>query len=449
MDGRYGAWIGSASSCVVRGTRAAVVRPYYLPVMSPRRRLVGTSVLLVLEATGLALLASESVTGAIVAVAVTCVSWWLHLILHECGHLVAARLLGLPVVAVRIAPFTGWRNAVSIRPAPQATALPLRMALFYLGGPMTNLCTAVLLGAAAALPSTATARIALLGAGLAAALLGVANLVPGSSPGSDGRSLLRWIFTPTATRAALRLGQYWAEVSRAIAAAGVDDRPGDALPDGEDAQRALAAYRRRWSAGHVHSPAALLADAERLAALAQAEGTDPATAAAIGQVLSIQFGLCYLYAAVVDRSPVDHCEVREIAELAQLALHAQPDELSARTAMSLAHLLNQQPEQARSLLLDIRTDTGPPELYSLARLLRATAEYYLGHRGRADELAAAAGGHYPQLAQLVATIQAADPLPPLFAPGTDGNHLTGAAHQQIRAEPALREPMGRLGSARE
>jgi hypothetical protein len=62
-----------------------------------------------------------------------------------------------------------------------------------------------------------------------------------------------------------------------------------------------------------------LADAERLAAMAHADSTDPMAAAAIGQVLSLQFGLWYLYAAAGNGSPVAHQEVLEILELAQLA----------------------------------------------------------------------------------------------------------------------------------
>ena len=387
-------------------------------MISSRRRLVAASILLVLEAVAFALLVTESVTDAIAAVGFTCVSLWVHVVLHECGHLVVAKLLRLPVIAVHIAPFTGWRSEVWVRPAPSATALPLRMVLFYLGGPMANLCTAAVLGTAMALTSTALTRVALLGAALVAALLGVVNLIPGTSPRSDGRNLLRWLLAPTATRAALRAGYYQEEVSRTlqtIARGEVDDdRLGDPVRDGNDPRLALAAFQRRWSTGHAQSPADFIADAERLAALARADSTDPMAAAAIGQVLTVQFGLWYLYAAVVDRSPVAHQEVLEISELAQLAFHVQPHMLSARVAMSLAHLLNQRPEHARSLLLDIRPGVDPPDLCSVAFLLRAIAECHLGNHADADTLIRAAGGDYQQLTQVVAAIQASDPVPPLF-----------------------------------
>ncbi|MGC4749041.1 hypothetical protein ACLQ28_25765 [Micromonospora sp. DT201] len=387
---------------------------------TPRRRLVVASILLVLEAVFFALFVTESVAGAIVAVGFTCLALWLHVVLHECGHLVVAKLLRLQVIAVRIAPFTGWRSEVSVRPAPSATALPLRMVLFYLGGPLTNLCTATVLGAATALMGTPLTRVALIGAALAAALLGLVNLVPWTSPHSDGRNLLRWLSAPTATTAALRAAYYQEEINRTlrtITHGEFDDgHAGDPVLDGNDPRLALVAFQRRWSTGHGHSTADLIADAERLAALARADSTDPRAAAAIGQVLSVQFGLWYLYAAVVTRSPVAHREVLEIWELAQLGYHVQPHRLSARVAMSLAHLLNQRPEHARSLVLDVQPGIDPADLCSVAFLLRAIAECHLGNHADADAHVRAAGGNFRQLTQVVAATQAADPVPPMFAP---------------------------------
>ncbi|MEU1246327.1 hypothetical protein [Micromonospora arida] len=385
---------------------------------STRRRQVAAFILLLVEAALFALLVTESLAGAIVAAGITCLSFWAHLVLHECGHFVAAKLLRLEVVAVRIAPFTGWRNHVSVRPAPSSTALPLRMVLFYLSGPVVNLCTATVLVAATALTSTPFTRFALLSAALLAALLGLVNLVPSSH--SDGRNLLTWLSAPTATSAALRAAYYQEEIDRTlrtISHGEADDgRLGDPGRDGNDTRLALAAFQRRWSTGHARSATDFVADAERLAALARADSTDPVTAAAIGQALSVQFGLWYLYAAVVTRSPVQHREVVEIWELAQLGFQVRPHRLAARVAMSLAYLLDQRPEQARALLLDVRAGVDPPDLCSVAFLLRAIAECHLGNHAEADTHIRAAGGGYPQLTQVVATIQAADPVLPLSAP---------------------------------
>ncbi|MEU4589901.1 hypothetical protein [Micromonospora aurantiaca (nom. illeg.)] len=386
--------------------------------MKVRRRLVAVSLLLAVEATAFALLVTESVMDAIVAAGLTCVSLWLHLVLHECGHLVVAKLLRLPVIAVRVAPFNGWRNEVSVRPSPSMTALPLRMVLFYLGGPLANLCAATALVIASASTGTALTRLTLLGAAFVGALLGLTNLVPGRSTHSDGHNLLRWLRAPAAAREGLRAGYYQEEVVRAlraVARAGGDvHRVGIQARDGSDPLLALAAYQQRLSAGHTQS-ADLAEEAERLAALARAGGTDPAAAAAIGQMLSLQFGMWYLYAAVVTGAPVERREVREISELARIAVRTQPRALSARIVMSLAHLLNQRPEDARSLLLDVRPGAEPRDLCAVALLLRAAAESYLGNHAEADHLLRAAGG-YPQLAQLVAAIRAADPAPPMFAP---------------------------------
>lgn len=307
-------------------------------MISSRRRLVAAAALLVLEAVAFALFVTESVTGAIVAVGFTCLSVWVHVVLHECGHLVAAKLLRLPVVAVRIAPFTGRRNEVVVRPAPSATALPLRMVLFYLAGPVANLCAAAGLAVAGASTSTPMTRLALLGAAVVAALLGVLNLVPWMSPRSDGRNLLRWLSTPTATGAGLRAAYYQEEISRTLRA--INPPLGHPVGAGEDPRGALAAFQQRWSTGRAQSAADLVAEAERLAALARADTTDPVAAAAIGQALTVQFGLWYLHAAVVNGAPVDRREVLEIAELAEIAFRVQPHLLSARVAMSLAHLLN-------------------------------------------------------------------------------------------------------------
>ncbi|MDW3847008.1 hypothetical protein NMK34_10375 [Micromonospora sp. BRA006-A] len=387
--------------------------------MKLRRRLVAVSLLLAVEAAAFALLVTESVAGAVVAAGLTCLSLWLHLVLHECGHLAVAKLLRLPVIAVRIAPFNGWRNEVAVRPSPSTAALPLRMVLFHLGGPLTNLCVATALVVASASTGTALVRLTLLGAAFVGALLGLTNLLPGRSTRSDGQNLLRWLRAPAAARDGLRAGYYQEEVVgalRAVARAGdAVHRAGIQTRTGSDPLLALAAYQQRLMTEPTQS-AELVTEAERLAALARARSTDPAAAAAIGQVLSVQFGLWYLYAAVVTGSPVEQREVREIAELARIAARTQPHAFSARIAMSLAHLLNQRPEDARSLLLDVRPGSEQADLCAVALLLRAAAESYLGNHAGADHLLRAARGDYPQLAQLVAAIRAADPAPPLFTP---------------------------------
>nr|WP_228532097.1 hypothetical protein [Micromonospora sp. ANENR4] len=428
------------------------VRPYPL-LVKLRRRLVAVSLLLAVEAAAFALLVTESVTGAIAAAGLTCASLWLHLALHECGHLVVAKLLRLPVVAVRIAPFNGWRNEVAVRPSPSMPALPLRMVLFNLGGPLTNLCVATALAVASTSTGTASTRLTLLCAAFVGALLGLTNLLlPGRSTCSDGQNVLRWLRAPAAARDGLRAGYYQEEVIRALRAvtrAGGDvHRVGIQARADEAPLLALAAYQQRLMAEATPS-AELITEAERLAALARAGSTDPAAAAAIGQTLSVQFGLWYLYAAVVAGAPLERREVREISELARIAARTQPRVLSARIAMSLAHLLNQRPEDARSLLLDVRPGAEPVDLCAVALLLRAAAESYLGNHNDADHLLHAARADYPQLAQLVAAIRAADPAPPLFAPVAGvvipRSRTGGRRRPRSAAPPAPAAPLRRRG----
>jgi Zn-dependent protease len=252
--------------------RGGVVGPYHLPVFSLRRHVVAgvfAGVFLVVDAVVCALLVTESVTRAFIVVGLACMSLWVHIVLHECGHLIMALLLRLPVVAVRIAPFTGWRSAVLVQPVPSATALPLRMVLLHLGGPMTNLVTAGVLGAAAAWTGTTSdtllMRVALLAAAFVAALLAVVNLIPGLDPHSDASNVRRWLLAPTSARAALRAGYLLGEVSRKVptiaGGEGDDDRLADPVDDQDEARRALAAFRRRSITGPAQPTADLVADA--------------------------------------------------------------------------------------------------------------------------------------------------------------------------------------------
>ncbi|GAA0940413.1 hypothetical protein GCM10009558_054780 [Virgisporangium aurantiacum] len=99
-------------------------KPYYLSMIPSRWQLACAAAFLTLVAVGFALLVTESAAGAVVAAGAVWLSLWVHLALHEGAHLVTALAVRVPVVAVRIAPFGGWRNEVLTRPSPAATALP-------------------------------------------------------------------------------------------------------------------------------------------------------------------------------------------------------------------------------------------------------------------------------------------------------------------------------------
>jgi hypothetical protein len=312
------------------------------------RQVVTSVVFLTLLAGAFALLATESVTVAVVACAALWASVWVNIVLHEVGHLGAALLMRVPVVAVRIAPFTGWRNEVLVRPSPWASALRARMVVVFLGGPLVNLGTAV--GVASVVNSFPVAtQIVLVEVVLVAFLLGVVNLVPGAS--HDGTLLRLWL--AAGAREEVWAARFREEVVRILRL--VD--PGDVEP--------LTAYLGRLVDAAPGIPADLVEDAGRLRDL---PGADPA----IAQVLSIQFGMWYLYAAAVTRAPVDHEEIVEIGELARRAVRARPGSAASKIAMGLAELLAERPERARSVLAGVPASDGG--LYEVAVQLRAAGD---------------------------------------------------------------------------
>ncbi|WP_204006947.1 hypothetical protein [Virgisporangium aurantiacum] len=347
--------------------------------MIPSRwQLACAAAFLTLVAVGFALLVTESAAGAVVAAGAVWLSLWVHLALHEGAHLVTALAVRVPVVAVRIAPFGGWRNEVLTRPSPAATALPARMALVHLAGPVANLGTAAVLAVVASWPGPATTRLALIVAAAVAGLLGLGNLIPGSTPPNDGSKILRWLSRPASAeiRAGLRMIQFQEEISRTLRA--LDPDP------------TVAAFITKCDRAVSHD---LVPDAERLQAMAHADGTDPAVAASIARTITVQFGLWYLYAAAVSRTPVEHKEIVELAELARVGFDAGVP--AARLAMGLVELLAGRPGEARSLLLG----AFPDDLRGVALLLRTGAERQLGNDS--DDLVAGAGPGHDRLAEVV------------------------------------------------
>ncbi|GAA0956703.1 hypothetical protein GCM10009558_074850 [Virgisporangium aurantiacum] len=211
-----------------------------------------------------------------------------------------------------------------------------------------------------------------------AGLLGLGNLIPGSTPPNDGSKILRWLSRPASAeiRAGLRMIQFQEEISRTLRA--LDPDP------------TVAAFITKCDRAVSHD---LVPDAERLQAMAHADGTDPAVAASIARTITVQFGLWYLYAAAVSRTPVEHKEIVELAELARVGFDAGVP--AARLAMGLVELLAGRPGEARSLLLG----AFPDDLRGVALLLRTGAERQLGNDS--DDLVAGAGPGHDRLAEVV------------------------------------------------
>jgi hypothetical protein len=128
------------------------------------------------------------------------------IVAHECGHLLAALVLRLPVAGMRIR--LTETSFVRVRPSPSAPALPLRFVVLHLAGPLVNL------GLAYGLVRFATgdevsdlARSCVLTVFLLSVVIGVANLLPhrdSSGMHSDGARIWSWIVHPSREREALR-----------------------------------------------------------------------------------------------------------------------------------------------------------------------------------------------------------------------------------------------------
>ncbi|UNK42516.1 hypothetical protein MNO14_16560 [Luteimonas sp. S4-F44] len=137
-------------------------------------------------------------------------SIWPHVVLHEAGHAVAGLSRGMRAIAFGVGPLRcerrgtrwRWRRGGRLRGIggfaalmPQGTRGLSRFdqAVFLLGGPMANVVIAALLLACARwLPMPVHLAAACLGSAIAAALMGLGNLLPLQFSGwrLDGRVLL-------------------------------------------------------------------------------------------------------------------------------------------------------------------------------------------------------------------------------------------------------------------
>ncbi|GAA3209341.1 hypothetical protein ACFO1B_51525 [Dactylosporangium siamense] len=363
-------------------------------------------------AAALGLHSGQGALGVEATVAATMVALILHLVIHEGGHLLIALLTGLKVTGVQISLRAGHQSKVTVRPKPSQAGLPARMVAFILGGPLANLGCAALTYQLAMRPMPVLARYALLAAAITGAVFGSGNLLPfrvGSGQRSDGANLLRWTFRSGQARAELDRGQRLirtVQTVKNIAGGNVDTARLDTiLAKAEDPLVLLAAFVHRWGNGFDTDNGQLIADAERLSAIAHDKDTHPVRAGLIAGQLATFFGMSHLHAAIVHGKPVDRPNADEIIELGELGVRLR-DTPDTRIGLAVTRLLDHRPEEARTLLVGIRPGTATPAADALALQVRAVAELYLGDHAQADRLVAAVGKLNPAIREMLTVLRA-------------------------------------------
>ncbi|WP_433306776.1 hypothetical protein ACQP2F_21710 [Actinoplanes sp. CA-030573] len=144
--------------------------------------------------------------GFVLPVLAVAVAAPLFLVLHECGHLLAAVALRLRVTGVRMRP----RSYVRVRPGLDGPALPVRFVAFYLAGPVVDLGLAAGLSRGAFAAGPALLGHCLLACALVGVLSGVGNLWPRRLPAgwhTDGSNAVSWAVHPAREMAALRAAE--------------------------------------------------------------------------------------------------------------------------------------------------------------------------------------------------------------------------------------------------
>lgn len=327
-----------------------------------------------------------------------------HVPVHEVGHLVVAMALRMPVLGVRVGPFsTGLQRRspqshghVLVDLARVLRWRPLRMSLMLLAGPAANLVVAGVVAAIAADPGRSTdVRAVAVGVALAGAHVGIGNLLPRVTSGgtsNDGWKLVRWVTRPAVEQARVqlaidvaRLGVSTPRISSAstdrldrLRAATHDPRPELALA----ALVELIKGRRRHDDGWT--------DADAVARIA----ARPDVAGDVRAVVSGNYALALALGHVGRMPPGESVdpgstEVRRIAELAELARAANRDSLVARTALGMARVLQDRPAEARAVLVDVPSMEQAGHR-ARAFAVRAMAESALGATADAARLAATA-----------------------------------------------------------
>jgi hypothetical protein len=321
-------------------------------------------------------------------------------VVHELGHLVAAKALGLRVIGMRLSVLHVWSHTklpgtgghVMVNLNGDETRLPLRMVLFALGGPAAVLVVAL---ATATIANDQSAPLWLrevsVGVCVAAVCDALANLLPrriGDDLASDGWKALGWAFRPAVQRARLEDRLDLARLRLAAASTplsaghqreyfrtAVDDpRPDMAMAGMTELLRRRPRRDDGWD------------DFDVIARFSARDDISPAARASISGNYSLSLSLAYLSSLRAGEQTDPHAPtVQRIEQLAQLALAADRESLAGRAALGLVRVLQDRPAEAQTLLVDIDR-TASPVSQARAYAVRGIAEAELGDLSQAVSL---------------------------------------------------------------
>ncbi|MFC4245218.1 hypothetical protein ACFOYW_17755 [Gryllotalpicola reticulitermitis] len=353
----------------------------------------------------------------------------LQVVPHELGHLVVALVLRLPVRGaaigrLRIGPVApskalGGCIALDVDRLPPR-ALPLRMILFALGGPLSGLLCATAAAAVAMDPAASLAARNLSAAvACAAAAVQIWNLLPlKSSTGGrlDGLNVVLWLTAPSAQWAQLQHLRAVAELRRTMPTSPVElaDFPslerlrcGLRDPHPQSAVRALRLLYRSlpidallnpvdddtWSpeaATQARLAAPTILEFARRADIPKELRAD--AAGAFAQVLAM---VCAYEDIVADAPPLSE-NLAQATDLAEFAWQMRPGWLPNQSTLGLIRLFQRRPADTRALLINISTGQGKDnEDRARAYSIRGLAELDLGNAALAERLAELASAEAP------------------------------------------------------
>ena len=328
----------------------------------------------------------------------------LHVAAHELGHLLAAWVLRLRVIGVRVGPLrfgrtdeplSGTGGHVRVDVVQARRWLPARMSLLALAGPGANVAVAMaavttVIANRSASTGLRTVTVGVTVAGLYLAIANLAPRGPTSDHETDGRVALRWIFRPADARARLVVKMSPARQGVVSLLSGTDtmqQRRVDLLSGVEDRspQVAVAAMadllrcRPRWDDGWQ--------DFDVVARFAVRSDLPADVRAKVSGQYALSLALSHLVmVGPGEPTDPDSPNVRRMAQLAELALAAHRESLPARTAVGLVRIIQDRAAETRAVLGDVASNASPA-LQARAYAVRGIAETGLGDLDQARRLA--------------------------------------------------------------